>query len=169
MYIVSTEKIDGWGGNVIPGEPVNGDLVRITYSTGTVKEKYYREVTPPPDPTYVYVHIDVSGPVSGGIVSIPNDGVTDATITFTLRETEDPGSAILDTITRNWSLALRDSDGMIYDHIGIRYVNGVATIQYTNTKASMVLIQDRDVEDVVGTAIVKLATAPRFLVYRSFI
>ena len=167
MKVISVEKLDGPGGSVIAGDPVDGDLVRITYSNGDTRETIYRDKPTPP--IRVFVHVTVTGPVVNGIVSIPNDGATAATIEFTLRGTENPTSAVLSSITRVWSVALRDPDGNVYDYLGLRFVDGTTTIQYTNTKASLVTMQHKDVDDIIGTAIVTLATAPRFLVYRDFV
>lgn len=48
--VVSVEKIDVWDGNVIAGDPVDGDLVRLTYSNGTIREKIYWDIEIPEPP-----------------------------------------------------------------------------------------------------------------------
>ena len=45
MEPISVVKIDGWDGGVLAGEPEDGDLVRITYSNGTIREKIYWDIT----------------------------------------------------------------------------------------------------------------------------
>jgi len=50
MDKISVVKINGWGGDVVPGDPVDGDLVRITYSNGAVVEKIYWDIEIPEPP-----------------------------------------------------------------------------------------------------------------------
>lgn len=166
--MASIQKIDGFNGDVIPGEPVYGDLVRITYDNGTVQEKYYRPAVAPAEPLRVYVHVLVTGPTANNLVSIPANGTTAATISFMLRESADPASQVLD-INRTWAFPLRDSDKVIHDYLGIRYVAGTAVIEYTSTKPGLITLEARDVNDVIGNAIVTLATAPKFLVYTNYV
>lgn len=50
MKIISVVKIDDWDGDVISGEPIDGDLVRITYDNGVIREKTYWDITIPEPP-----------------------------------------------------------------------------------------------------------------------
>ena len=50
MYVTKIEKIVDWNGNVVAGDPVDGDKVRLTYSSGAIVEKIYWDIEIPEPP-----------------------------------------------------------------------------------------------------------------------
>ncbi len=157
------QKIDDWGGNVIPGEPVDGDLIRITYPNGTIQEKKYREFTTPEDPLRVYVH------VGGDTGEIENSGADTLNIVFTLRETAEPSSDVITNINVDWSFMFRDHDNFVFDYIKVDFINGIANAAYTTQgKAGKIHLRSSDVNEVLGAAIITLVGEPSFKIYRDF-
>jgi len=70
-------------------------------------------------------------PLGLEIGSLPNLDVTIA-----IRATEDPASAIIDKLSGNWRVAIRNSNGQVYDIVGLNFVNGVVNASYKTTRAA---------------------------------
>jgi len=62
-----------------------------------------------------------------------NDGTDTISISAAFRETEDPASNILAMINGMWRVVIRDSDRLVYDIIGVNFVNGMASFSYKTT------------------------------------
>lgn len=175
MTLLEKYKIDPETGIRLDGDPSYGDTVRYVYyteSTGktTIVDKIWAPVPPPPVVRIkVFIHVDITGGDGEVPPGINKNNVDFVSITFTLRETENPASAVKTAISRNWQVKLRDQDGNLYDYLQVAFVNGVATIQYTATRPGVVSIFKEDVSDIISGAEVTLvpsaSTSPMLKVY----
>ena len=167
MREIKFEKIDN-SGKKLPGKPSNGDLSRIVHnnSTGTIEEKIFRD--PPPKSLQAFMHVAVAGPTLGDVVAIPNDGITKATVTFTLRESKHPAGKVSGNINGPWLIALRNADDKICDYLKLMFAKGTTTIEYTSTSPAKIAVSPRDVNGVLDGAEMILATSQAFVVYRDF-
>ncbi|MBW2366356.1 MAG: hypothetical protein JRH15_00570 [Deltaproteobacteria bacterium] len=85
---------------------------------------------------FLYAHIEYSGgdgltPPGLEIGSSPNLDVT-----ITIRATDDPGSPVIDKFSGKWRAALRNSDGNVYDIVGLNFVEGVVNASYKTSRAA---------------------------------
>jgi hypothetical protein len=165
MQIVSVEKIDGFGGLVLPGEPERGDIVRITYDTGVIRERYY--YPPPDDPTQLtqrYIHVLLSG-AAGNPPAFGADGVDTITLTISVRTGIEPDSPVVTGINAKWDLPVRNTDNVVHDWLYFDFVNGEATVDYSTTRSGRLAIMAADADIVLGSTHYSLITAPQFLAY----
>jgi len=83
--------------------------------------------------TPLYLHITLTDGDGIDPIGMLNDGVDAISISAAFRQTADPASAVLTMITGMWRVVIRDSDNLVYDIIGVEFINGVASFPYTST------------------------------------
>ena len=89
--------------------------------------------TPPTGPTPLHLHITLTDGDGIDPIGMLNDGVDAISISAAFRQATDPASAVLTMITGMWRVVIRDSDNLVYDIIGVNFINGVASFPYTTT------------------------------------
>lgn len=161
------EKLDGWDGNPIPGVPAEGDIVRITYTGPSgkqvVREKIYHVNAPPPTPLRIFIHVDLEKE------EVSNDGLDTVEVTMTLRADASPTSAVKTAINRAWVTFFRDQENNIYDTVKVAFVSGIATFNYMpHGKSTKIGISKRDVNTVIGGAIITLVEEPIIQVFSDY-
>jgi len=95
----------------------------------------------------VYYHIELSGGDSMEPIGIVNDGAMSVDVVITARTGADPASPIFELINgKPWRVAMRNSDGMVYDIVKINFDNsGMAAFSYKTTgAAAIVSIDEKD-------------------------
>lgn len=88
---------------------------------------------PQATPSYLFLHIALTDGDGIDPIGMINDGVDAISISAAFRETEDPASNILAMINGMWRVVIRDSDRLVYDIIGVNFVNGMASFSYKTT------------------------------------
>ena len=120
---------------------------------------------------YLYIHLTMSDGDGREPLGIINNGIDALSIIATFRESEDPSSSVITSITGlSWRISIRDSSNFIYDIIDVPFTNGVASVSYTTTdKSAICSVLESDFEKItVGETIytLKLVGDSTFKVYR---
>ena len=117
----------------------NGNTINTILADSAFVEKVYpghfQEVIEeePTGPTPLHLHITLTDGDGIDPIGMLNDGVDAISISAAFRQTADPASAVLTMITGMWRVVIRDSDNLVYDIIGVEFINGVASFPYTST------------------------------------
>jgi len=164
MKIEKIIRIDSFGGKESDLPIVDGCIIRIWYSNGTVREKIFRkEVTPEPE-EFIYLHVEQSKD------NLSNDGQDSLIVRMTFRKTEDPESDVLTAITNKTQIVtIRDTQNIEYDVIKVGVTDGVIQFTYTSTyRGATVKIPASDLEKKIGGKQIKLVGEVGFVIYRDF-
>ena len=135
---------------------------------------YVDEVFVPPEPVVennLYIHLELVGD-GRTPVGIKNDGVDILSVTATFRQTMDPLSTVIASVTdMSWRITIRDINNNIYDIVDVTFTDGVASFDYTtDNKANVCQISESDFEEItVGetTYTLKIVGDNTFKVYRA--
>lgn len=92
--------------------------------------------SPPATINYLYAHIAMTGGDEldpPGIEMVTGD---DLTISIAVRLGADPASTLVSVFSGKWRIAIRTSDGNIYDIVGTTFTAGEAVAVYTVVRAA---------------------------------
>ncbi|GEM_PF-4165578 len=113
------------------------DVTELPVGTGYMYRDgvFYKpeEEAPATPESYLFLHINLSDGDGIDPIGMLNDGTDTISISAAFRETEDPASNILAMINGMWRVVIRDSDRLVYDIIGVNFVNGMASFSYKTT------------------------------------
>ncbi|WP_027360338.1 hypothetical protein [Desulforegula conservatrix] len=102
---------------------------------------------------YIYAHVVLSGGDGrNDPIGVANDGIEGLNVICTVRQSEDPGSPVIEALPdRTWRLLLRTSAGSAeYETISASMVSGVMSFTYktTNQLAVLVKIDPNDMNEI---------------------
>jgi len=134
------------------------------------------EFIPPETPetpvvNYLYIHLEMTDGDGREPIGIKNDGVDGLSVVATFRQSEDPESSVLTSVTgMSWRVTIRDISNQVYDIVDVTFTNGVSSFVYTTSdKPAICYIREYDLEKVTfgdTEYTLKLVGDTTFKVYR---
>ena len=137
-------KLYEWDDDTIDKLRRNGGSITIDGSTHDITQ-----INTNDEITQYYVHFDISGGDGNDPIGIYSDGSNSASITVTIRESEDPSSNIITDINETWRVSIRKEDTReVVDVIGVSFTNGQATFNYSAPPTGICGVYYVDDEDI---------------------